>query len=157
MEWAGMSGDNTAVGAEARAAENIMGFRLGRVKVWAPYGELPDSRCGESFHNDHGSGTFWTTEAGGLGGSGTGHCRCMGPGIVQQQTLTEREEFRSTAIGQESEGTDADKAAGQNMEKETPQELLRGERHLSLLYYRGHNPSSGRKPGHAQRPQDGGW
>jgi hypothetical protein len=52
----------------------------------------------------------------------------MGPWIVQQQTLTEREEFRSAAIGQESEGTDADEAAGQNMEKETSQEVLRGER-----------------------------
>jgi hypothetical protein len=128
-----MSGDSTAVGAEARAVENGMGFRLGRVKGWAPYGELPGSRCRQSFHNDHGSGTFWTTEAGGRGGSGTGQCRWMGPWVVQQQTLTEREEFRSTAIGQESEGTDADKAAGQNMEKETSQELLREERHLSLF------------------------
>jgi hypothetical protein len=57
----------------------------------------------------------------------------MGPWIVPQQTLTEREEFRSTAIGQESEGTDADKALGQNMEKKTSQELLRAERHFSLL------------------------
>ena len=128
-----MNTDTTAVGAEARAVENGMGCRLGRVKGWAPYGELPGSRGRQSFHHDHGSGTFWTTEAGGLGGSGTGHCRCMGPWVVQQQTLTERKEFGSPAIGQESEGTDADKAAGQNMEKETSQELLRAERHLSLL------------------------
>jgi hypothetical protein len=36
MGWAGMSGDSTAVGAEARAVEKGMGFRLGRVKGWAP-------------------------------------------------------------------------------------------------------------------------
>ena len=88
MGWAGMSGDSTAVGAEARAVENGMGFRLGRVKGWAPHGELPDSRCRESFHKDHGSGTFWTPEAGGLGGNVSGQCGCMGPWVVQQQTLT---------------------------------------------------------------------
>ena len=53
--------------------------------------------------------------------------------VLQQQTLTVEEEFGSTTIGQESEGANADKAAGQNMEKETSQELLRAERHFSLL------------------------
>jgi len=43
MGWAGMSGDSTAVGAEAGAVENGMGLRLGRVKGGAPYGELPSS------------------------------------------------------------------------------------------------------------------
>jgi len=38
-----------------------------------------------------------------------------------------------TSIVQEAEGADADKAVGQNMQKETSQELLRGERHPSLL------------------------
>jgi hypothetical protein len=37
------------------------------------------------------------------------------------------------AICEESEGTDADKAARENMEKEPPQKLLGGEGHLSLL------------------------
>jgi hypothetical protein len=37
------------------------------------------------------------------------------------------------AIGEESEGTDADKAAGENMEQETAQELVRGEGHHPLL------------------------
>lgn len=37
------------------------------------------------------------------------------------------------AIGQESEGTDTDKAAGKNVQQETSQELLRGERHHPLL------------------------
>jgi transposase len=35
----------------------------------------------------------------------------MGFGVVQQQTLTAGQEFCAMAIGQESEGTDADKAA----------------------------------------------
>src|SRR4029077_12394955 len=39
----------------------------------------------------------------------------------------------STPIGQESEETDGDEAAGQNMEEETAQELLRGQCHLPLL------------------------
>jgi len=133
MGWAGMSGDTRAVGAEARAVKNGMGSRLGRVKGWAPYGKLRCGPCRESLHNDHGGGTFWTAEACGLGGSRTGHCKCRGPWVVQQQTLTEREDFRSTAIGQESEGTDADKAAGENMEQETAQELVRGKGHHPLL------------------------
>ena len=133
MGWAGMSGDTRAVGAEARAVKNGMGSRLGRVKGWAPYGKLRCGPCRESLHNDHGGGTFWTAEACGLGGSRTGHCKCRGLWVVQQQTLTEREDFRSTAIGQESEGTDADKAAGENMEKKTAQELWRAECHLSVL------------------------
>ena len=45
MGCAGMSRDSRAVGAEARAVENGMGSRLGRVKDWAPYGELPSSQC----------------------------------------------------------------------------------------------------------------
>jgi hypothetical protein len=40
----------------------------------------------------------------------------MGFGVVQQQTLTVGQEFCAMAIGQESEGTDANKAAGQNMQ-----------------------------------------
>jgi len=57
----------------------------------------------------------------------------MGFGVVQQQTLTVGQEFCAMAIGQESEGTDANKAAGQNMQQETSQELLRGEGHHPLL------------------------
>jgi hypothetical protein len=56
----------------------------------------------------------------------------MGFGVVQQQTLTAGQEFCAMAIGQESEGADTDKAAGKNMQQETSQELLRGERHHSL-------------------------
>jgi len=51
-------------------------------------------------------------------------------GVVQQQTLTAGQEFGATAIGQESEETNADKAAGQDMQEEASQELLRRERHL---------------------------
>jgi hypothetical protein len=57
----------------------------------------------------------------------------MGFGVMQPQTLTVGQEFCAMAIAQESEGTDADKAAGQNVQQETSQELLRGERHHPLL------------------------
>jgi hypothetical protein len=57
----------------------------------------------------------------------------MGFGVVQQQTLTVRQEFCAPAIGEESEGTDTDKAGGQNMQQERSQELLGGERHPPLL------------------------
>jgi hypothetical protein len=53
--------------------------------------------------------------------------------MVEQQTLTEGEESGAPAVGEESEGADADKAAGQNMEQETAQELLRREGHHSLV------------------------
>jgi hypothetical protein len=65
-------------------------------------------------------------------------------GLVGEQALTEGEESGAPAIGQEPERADADKAAGQDVEQEAAQELLRSERHHSLHYYRGHNPSSGK-------------
>jgi hypothetical protein len=63
-----VSGDTTAVGAEARAVKSSMVGRLGRVKERAPGGELPSSKYRKSFDDDHGSGTFWTAETSGLGG-----------------------------------------------------------------------------------------
>ena len=57
----------------------------------------------------------------------------MRPWVVQQQTLTAWQKSGAAAIGQESEGTDADKAAGENMQQETSQKLFRGQGHLSLL------------------------
>ena len=50
-----------------------------------------------------------------------------------EQALTERQESRAPAIGQEPERADADKATGQDMEQEAAQELLRTEGHHSLL------------------------
>jgi hypothetical protein len=44
------------------------------------------------------------------------HRGCVRLRIVPEQALTEREEFGSTAIGQESEATDANKAAGENVQ-----------------------------------------
>lgn len=71
-EWkgTGVIRDTTAVGAEARVVGGgMMGWLgLGRVKERAPGGEMPSSEYRKSFDDDHGSGTFWTTEAGGLGG-----------------------------------------------------------------------------------------
>jgi hypothetical protein len=61
---------------------------LGRVKDRAPDRELGDGPCRESFHDEHGGGTVWTTEASVLGRGGMGGCERMGFGVVQQQTLT---------------------------------------------------------------------
>lgn len=57
----------------------------------------------------------------------------MRHGLVGEQALTEGQEISAPAIGQEAERADADKAAGQDVEQETAQELLRSERHHSLL------------------------
>jgi len=54
-------------------------------------------------------------------------------GIVGEQALTERQESGTAAIGEEAERADADKAAGQHVEQEATQELLRTERHHFLL------------------------
>ena len=47
--------------------------------------------------------------------------------------MTEGQERGAATVGQEAERADANKAAGQDMEEETAQELLRSERHQSLL------------------------
>jgi len=47
--------------------------------------------------------------------------------------LAEGQECGPPAIGQETERADANKAAGQDVEQEAAQELLRSERHDSLL------------------------
>ncbi len=52
---------------------------------------------------------------------------------MQQESLAERQECGARAIGQETERADANKAAGQDVEQETAQELLRSERHDSFL------------------------
>ena len=57
----------------------------------------------------------------------------MRHGLVGEQALTEGEESGAPAIGQEAERADADKAAGQDVEQEAAQELLRTEGHHSLL------------------------
>jgi len=126
--WAATSRDTTSIRAKVLAVESGMDTRSGRVKGGAPDGELGNRPCRESFHDEHGGGALWTTEAGGLGEGGMGQCECMGFGVVQQQPLTVGQEFCALTIGQESEGTDANKAAGQNVQQETAQELLRGER-----------------------------
>jgi hypothetical protein len=53
--------------------------------------------------------------------------------LLGEQALTERQESGASAIGEEPERADADKAAGQDVEQEAAQELLRRERHHSLL------------------------
>ena len=67
---------------------NGLDGELGRVKGRAPDRELGNRPSPESFHDEHGGGALWTTEAGGLGEGGMGGCEGMGFGVVQQQTLT---------------------------------------------------------------------
>ena len=107
--------------------------RLGRVKVRAPGRELPSSSDRKSFDDKHGRGTFWTAETSGLGRGRSDGCRCVRRGTVGEQALTERQESGAPAIGEEAERADADKAAGQDVEQEAAQELLRTERHDSFL------------------------
>jgi len=67
-----------------------------------------------AFPKDHGGGTFRTAEDGRFGGR-TDRGRQLGLGILLQQPLTKRKKFGSAAIGQESEGADANQATGQNV------------------------------------------
>ena len=113
--------------------ESGMGSGSRRVNGGAPDRELPESPWRESFYDEHGGGAFWTAEASRRGGRRIGKGGRVRFGVVQQQTLTAGQEFGATAIGQESEATNADKAAGQNMQQEASQELLRRERHLLFL------------------------
>jgi len=46
--------------------------------------------------------------------------------------LTERQKGSAATVGQEAEGTDADKAAGQDVQQETTQEFPRLDRHQSF-------------------------
>jgi hypothetical protein len=57
----------------------------------------------------------------------------MRHGRVGEQALTEGQESGAPPISQEPERADADKAAGQDVEQEAAQELLRIERHGSVL------------------------
>jgi hypothetical protein len=84
-----VSGDTTAVGAEARAVESGMVRWLGRIKEHAPGRKLPSSKYRKSFNDEHGSGTFWTAETSGLGWGGSDGCGCVRQGMVREQALTE--------------------------------------------------------------------
>ena len=54
-------------------------------------------------------------------------------GLVGKQTLTKRQQESAATIGQETKGTDADKATGQDMKQEAAQELLSGKGQHSLV------------------------
>jgi hypothetical protein len=84
-----VSGDTTAVGAEARAVESGVDCGLGRVKGWAPPYEIAGSKCGQSFYDEHGSRTFWAAETSGLGGGGSDGGGGVGRRTVGEQALTE--------------------------------------------------------------------
>ena len=57
----------------------------------------------------------------------------MRHGLVGEQALTEGQEGGAPPISQEAERADADQAAGQDVEQEAAQELLRTQCHHSLL------------------------
>ena len=89
--------------------------------------------AGECVDDDHRAGTDWTTEGNRLCGRGLGDYGYVRLRVISQQQSALRKQSRSTAVGQESEKANADEAAGQNVEEEASQELLRGKRHRSLL------------------------
>jgi len=62
------SGDTTTLGAQARVMKSGMCGWLRRVKGRTPGVELPSKKYRESFDDEHGSGTFWTSETRRLGG-----------------------------------------------------------------------------------------
>jgi hypothetical protein len=53
--------------------------------------------------------------------------------VLREQFLTEKQEVCPAAVGQETGEADADKAAGQNVQKEATQELLRRQGHALFL------------------------
>jgi len=86
--WAARSRDTTSIRAKALAGESEMGSGSGRVKGGTPDRELGKRPWRESFHDEHGNGAVWTTEATGLGGRGMSQCGSMRFGVVLQQTMT---------------------------------------------------------------------
>jgi hypothetical protein len=86
--WAATSRDTTSIRAKALAGESGMGSGSGRVKGGTPDRELGKRPWRESFHDEHGNGAVWTTEATGLGGRGMSQCGGMRFWVVQQQTMT---------------------------------------------------------------------
>ena len=79
---------------------------------------MPDCKWRELFHNDHGGGTLGAPENSRFDGR-TRRRREMGLGIILRQTDTKGKKFASPAIGEESEGPDADEAAGQNVQEKS--------------------------------------
>ena len=56
---------------------------------------------------------------------------------VGQQLSAQRQTGSPKAIGEKAEVPDADEASGQDVQKETAQELSRAESHLTLPCHRG--------------------
>ena len=81
--------------------------------------------AGEPFDNEHDAGACWSAQAGRF--VWIGACRCA------EQNAAAFERSTSSAVGEESEVTDADQAAGQNMKQEAAQELMGGNSHDLLL------------------------
>ena len=89
---------------------------LRRIKVRSHDGKGGRVAAGECRNDDHRAGTEGTTEDSRLGRSGVRYCGNVRLGVIQQQEPALRKQSRSTAVGQESERANADKAAGQNVQ-----------------------------------------
>lgn len=51
----------------------------------------------------------------------------------RDELLAARDHLRPVPVGEQTTVPDAHKAIGQNMQRESPQELIRRQRHLALL------------------------
>jgi hypothetical protein len=54
-------------------------------------------------------------------------------GLLEEQLPAQRQQAGPTAVGQEAEGANADKAARQNVQQKPPQELICRDGHLPLF------------------------
>ena len=69
-----VSRDTTSIRAEARRVGIAMNRKLGRINSWPREGKLGDRPWAQFFHEEHGGGTLWTTEANWLGEKGSADC-----------------------------------------------------------------------------------
>jgi len=81
--------------------------------------------AGEPFDDEHDAGACWTAQAWLLG--------WIGAWRSAEQHATTFKHSTSSAVGKESEVTNAHQAAGQNMQQEAAQELRGGNCHNLLL------------------------
>ncbi len=54
--------------------------------------------------------------------------------LLEKQLLAKRQQAGPAAVGQKAEEADADDAARQDVQQEPPQELIRRQGHLALLF-----------------------
>src|ERR1700687_297794 len=103
------------VRAEARAGTTGKRLTLGRIKVRPRIVQSRKERGGrESFDQQHGSRALRTITANRMGGS-AGWSGIIVEVLLSEQLLAQWQQVGPAAVGQETEGSDADEAARQNV------------------------------------------